>query len=125
MIDLQHLIDRNRADALQTNRREWLDALLSGDYKQAWEVLRTHPGIEQVGHCCLGVLCDLIDPHGWSEDNYAHTFGMVSQMPTVDGLEYLDLTRMDAKKLMELNDGHEHSFRDIAHYQAGKWGMSL
>lgn len=44
----------------------WLDALRSGEYKQAHETLaKVDPETKQVeGFCCLGVLCDLAVKEG-------------------------------------------------------------
>lgn len=46
-------------------KRRWVEALRSGRYTQGRRCLRT------VAHefCCLSVLCDLKDPHGWRWDN--------------------------------------------------------
>lgn len=38
----------------------WLAALRSGTYAQGQGNLR-----DATGFCCLGVLCDLVDPDGW------------------------------------------------------------
>lgn len=43
-------------------RKKWVEALRSGEYKQGRRYLR-NSGNE---FCCLGVLCDLIDPERWS-----------------------------------------------------------
>lgn len=40
--------------------KEWVDALRSGKYEQGQNRLRTNDCF-----CCLGVYCDLIDPHRW------------------------------------------------------------
>lgn len=40
----------------QEIKRQWIDALRSGEYKQTQECLRD-PSINS--YCCLGVLCDL------------------------------------------------------------------
>lgn len=43
----------------------WLDALRSGEYEQAKEVLaKVDPETGKVGYCCLGVLCDLAVKEG-------------------------------------------------------------
>lgn len=42
-------------------RQQWLQALRSGTYTQAYGALRTGEG-----HCCLGVLCDRLNTEGWS-----------------------------------------------------------
>lgn len=41
-------------------KNKWLAALRNGEYKQATGYLKT-----QDGFCCLGVLCDIIDPDAW------------------------------------------------------------
>lgn len=41
-------------------KEKWVAALRSGAYEQGRNQLRTANG-----YCCLGVLCDLIDPDGW------------------------------------------------------------
>lgn len=46
----------------QEKAREWVVALRSGAYQQGKMALRTGNTF-----CCLGVLCDLHDPDGWSE----------------------------------------------------------
>lgn len=37
----------------------WLDALLSGDYKQGEMVLKDEFRSDETKHCCLGVLCEV------------------------------------------------------------------
>lgn len=43
-------------------KAKWVEALRSGKYKQGRDGLRSTSG----QHCCLGVLCDVINPAGWS-----------------------------------------------------------
>jgi hypothetical protein len=40
---------------------KWIDALRSGKYKQGRHCLRN----DNNEYCCLGVLCDIIDPTRW------------------------------------------------------------
>lgn len=47
--------------------KDWTAALRSGNYTQGRYRLRS--GTENPEYCCLGVLCDLIDPNGWSNDD--------------------------------------------------------
>jgi len=42
-------------------KKKWVDALRSGDYTQGKEVLRS----KDDEFCCLGVLCDIVDPSRW------------------------------------------------------------
>lgn len=50
-------------------KKKWLEALRSGNYKQGSHRLR-----DGNTFCCLGVLCDIIDPDGWRkfEGQYYH-----------------------------------------------------
>jgi len=46
---------------------KWLEALRSKDYVQGRKRLRYKTSNEDT-YCCLGVLCDLIDPEAWETD---------------------------------------------------------
>jgi hypothetical protein len=41
-------------------KTKWIEALESGRYKHSRLSLRN-----MAGYCCLGVLCDIVDPNGW------------------------------------------------------------
>jgi hypothetical protein len=46
-------------------KKRWVEALRSGWYRQGRGCLRrNNKGADE--HCCLGVLCDLVDPTQWS-----------------------------------------------------------
>ena len=47
-------------------KQKWTEALRSGRYQQTNGYLR-----DSCGYCCLGVLCDIVDPNGWSLDEWA------------------------------------------------------
>lgn len=40
--------------------KRWITALESGDYQQTTGTLK-----DETGYCCLGVVCNLIDPTAW------------------------------------------------------------
>lgn len=44
-------------------KAKWLAALRNGAYKQTTKHLR-----DDTGFCCLGVLCDVIDPSKWTPE---------------------------------------------------------
>lgn len=44
-------------------KQKWIQALSSGQYQQGSGVLRD----KHDRFCCLGVLCDLVDPSGWRD----------------------------------------------------------
>jgi hypothetical protein len=65
---------------------KWVEALRSDQYPQGSHVLRNKAG----GFCCLGVLCDLIDPQGWADqslvvgtghEGYVYRFGDSGAVP--------------------------------------------
>lgn len=69
-------ISQNKMD--QELKQNWVDALRSGKYKQARSVLRT----KNNEFCCIGVLCDLVDPHAWILE---HTTGI---NPSIEGIPW-------------------------------------
>ena len=62
-------------------KKQWVEALRSGDYEQGREALKLVEDDETVKHCCLGVLCDLYqkanggDPD-WSTESLYDSFGV-------------------------------------------------
>ena len=88
-------------------KRKWLKALRSGEYNQIEGELRSRKG-----HCCLGVLCDVLDPSRWDDYDY-------------DGLDVefegallaeTGLTNEHHTELIEMNDTKLMSFKQIAIY---------
>lgn len=51
-------------------KSRWLEALRSGEYKQATGYLR-----RDGKYCCLGVFLDLVDSSFWGEDPESDTWG--------------------------------------------------
>ncbi len=96
-------------------KAKWIEALRSGKYKQGKGVLRY--GDE---FCCLGVLCDVVDPKKWESqfnDNpdSPHTFmwedqrsllpNSVQKLTGLDDKAYLssDLEYGTGKNLVRMN----------------------
>lgn len=86
-------------------KAKWLAALRSDDYKQAHGQLR-----DKTGYCCIGVLCDVIDPSGWIGDDYADIETNALPTPYITGV-----SRQMSLNLAEMNDA-PHSFAEIADY---------
>lgn len=95
-------------------KKMWIDALTSGEYKQAKGMLRSRDG-----HCCLGVLCELYKethPHArWkvyanSGDMFIDSTSMEGQFSLTPGvILWADLQRSDPQVkgglcLSDLND---------------------
>lgn len=46
-------------EQIQENRRKWLEALRSGEFKQTTGVLARQNDDGKYGYCCLGVACEI------------------------------------------------------------------
>lgn len=97
-------------------KTRWVAALRSGNYRQARNYLRTAEG-----YCCLGVLCDIVDPDGW-EDTLLPLMGAgVARQPHRGHLgapnerisAHAELDEHLIKELVNMNDGG-HTFASIA-----------
>jgi hypothetical protein len=50
-------------------KAQWIAALRSGEYEQGSWQLRYGSPDEGLNHCCLGVLCDVVAPDNWNDNN--------------------------------------------------------
>ena len=66
-------------------KTKWLEALRSGEYEQANRSLRRVDAAGGCSYCCLGVLCDVVNPKGW-EDSTSPVW-INSEMPEGDNIE--------------------------------------
>lgn len=76
---------------MNENARKWIEALRSGEFKQAQERLRTHKRF-----CCLGVACELYvregGAHGaWEGWTWVGDDEKQGQVLPVDVMEWLGL----------------------------------
>jgi hypothetical protein len=97
-------------------RKAWVAALRSGKYTQGKHALR--PQDEQF--CCLGVLCDIVDPKRWSLGGDEYNWGFANKEGAVeekyltdDVLEAIGLDTSDIDLLAEANDQGK-PFEEIA-----------
>ena len=94
-------------------RKQWIDALRSGEYAQCTLQLRSEANC----YCVFGVLCDLAAKRGvgeWvhTEDGYGfRTRPSISTEPTTlfnlipfEIKQLVGLTQTDASRIMSLND---------------------
>ncbi len=92
-------------------KKRWVEALLSDRYKQGTNYLRCDDRF-----CCLGVLCDLYNSEGWSDDErFMYESNFSDEMPPDSVLTKVGLPVRDACHLAEMNDAGE-SFGAIAKY---------
>ena len=80
-------------------KAKWVAALRSGKYEQGPLFLRNGES-----YCCLGVLCDVLDPNGWPED---HCLALTT-------LDATGLSGMEVSNLVHLNDTLGYPFNTIA-----------
>lgn len=103
-------------------QQKWIDALKSGKYNQTTGVLH-----DQYGFCCLGVVCDVIEPN-WDEDNNYVTGELHFDENGNEDIKTLDIELNDFYRnklglthkqeiiLIKMNDKQNKSFIEIAEY---------
>jgi hypothetical protein len=98
----------------QNVKELWLKALRSGEYKQGRRQLRDTSD----NFCCLGVLCDVIDPTKWktaSPELVSYTYeGFGGTLPESIQI-YAEVPLNITSFLINMNDGGK-SFTRIADY---------
>lgn len=100
-------------------RNRWMEALRSGKYKQTRYKMQ-----DSEGYCCLGVLCDVVDPDGWKASPFAglaflHNGNEVYPPAEVQAKAKLNYGELygeipDSRWLAKLNDNFQLSFEEIA-----------
>ena len=97
-------------------KSKWLRALRSGKYNQGTGALCYRvSGTDEKSYCCLGVLCDVLDPTAWKGTNdLGFKRPQTAIYPPKSVLSLVGLTARSAIKLAELNDDHRLSFEEIA-----------
>lgn len=95
---------------------KWLEALRSGKYEQGHYDLR-----RKNGYCCLGVLCDIIDPSAWNKVSESEKYTTYTWGPKGDAgylssalQTELGMSNEDMWELMGMNDGGDYDFNGIA-----------
>lgn len=102
----------------QKLKQKWVEALRSGKYRQSSGYLQHGDGF-----CCLGVLCDVIDPNSWA-DSSRLVAGDISAKHWKDSsvfslpaatLNEINLTYDEEGELIGLND-NDRPFEEIANH---------
>lgn len=106
----EHRAEEQRFDPDLKSR--WLETLRGGSYLQGKQSL--HPTLDT--WCCLGVLCDLVDPNGWEGrrwNDYVAAVGHSSELSLLTERR-LGLPHHATGDLMYMNDEEDKSFAEIA-----------
>ena len=95
-------------------KARWIAALRSGKYQQGHGYLRIKDRF-----CCLGVLCDVVEPSKWKQvygvDYFRHDFYSAG-FPSVVFLNRIELAQGSTKELVQMNDHQDKTFAEIANH---------
>lgn len=103
-------------------KNQWLAALRGGEIKQARGFLRKGAAKTNKRMCCLGVLCDIIEPNAWERAEGMWLHHGKEYLPAYSRMEPLGLNQRTVDTLAEMNDGDvdngttRKSFAQIADY---------
>lgn len=98
-------------------KNEWIAALTSGNYRQGNERLRWYDWEDSdagESFCCLGVLCDVINPNGWNDSAGHWDVGSFCHTDSYAPEAFLDLKIQE--KLATFNDDESWTFDMIAEW---------
>lgn len=95
-------------------KKQWVDALRSGEYMQTQGTLKNHKG-----YCCLGVLTDLyLKEHNekWEQcgTHYSYEGDDCNLSPIIQ--VWSGLNTWIESDLITMNDEEEKTFQEIAEY---------
>lgn len=118
-------------------QRDAIRALMQGGYQSFRGALRVQTKMRGALFCASGVLCEVYRQHNsdtsrWARPNNAYYSFHVQlpngqtdagryTLPTVVRNAY-GLSIEDAQTLVDMNDGGDHFFPEIAEWLAGRWG---
>ncbi len=94
-------------------KAKWISALKSGNYKQGTGCLKKTV-LGENKYCCLGVLCDLINPEIWKDTEVNDRFSWNNRTDSIEG--NVTLPSYIQSDLISLNDAKGSSFEEIADY---------
>lgn len=101
-------------------KARWLEALRGRKYIQARGYLRLSTDDNKKHCCCLGVLCDLVNPTEWDASSLnwgpSYQFRGDEGLPDKTVLKETGLTLAKARKLADLNDYGDYDFKQIADF---------
>lgn len=98
----------------QEIKEKWVKALRSGGHEQGVGSLRRGDRF-----CCLGVICDIVDPEGWEEPEAISgitTHRGFTFVPSYEIQSFIELDRTVVGVLATMNDISCKSFSEIADY---------
>lgn len=95
----------------------WIDALLSGAYRQGTGYLRQNAISDgEPEHCCLGVLCDVSGVGEWDDQVFKYAGDESESILPRSLAKDLGLTMEQQDILWKMNDRDRAPFEDIAQW---------
>jgi hypothetical protein len=96
-------------------KQKWVAALRSGEYKKGTRGLRSPNSEGGYNYCCLGVLCNLINPNAWRHSVFSPGNDFEERLSYVPDKisEEIGLSDDYQHELARLNDSG-YSFAEIA-----------
>jgi hypothetical protein len=95
-------------------KHKWLEALRSGEFKQGRRQLRSADD----SFCCLGVLCHVAKPDGWSMrghgESFSHSISFAGHCDSAELVPVVGVSQRQCSTLVEMNDRQCNSFAEIA-----------
>lgn len=87
-------------------RDQWVAALRSGKYEQGFHAMRKKHKDGTETFCCLGVLCDIVEPKKWrhKKGEIRYTHNKADVYPTAELLDRIGLDPGDVNRLAGMND---------------------
>lgn len=100
-------------------KEKWLTALRSGEFQKGIGALKRRLPEGKFSHCCIGILCEVVDPDGFQENelllhNPIPFRKTAIGCPDTDFLESVQISDRAVDRLIRMNDGEGYSFLDIA-----------
>lgn len=90
-------------------KARWIEALRSGRYEQGSGRLRSYRNT----FCCLGVLCDVLDPTRWDAKRTVYAEWNTASLDQ-RLLDEVDINYVTQDRLIALNDSDHKNFDEIA-----------
>lgn len=100
-------------------KAKWIKGLLSKKYRQGRRSLRSRLTAKEDYYCCLGVICDIVNPSNWdrSELSSCYTYGNGGSYELSRYVrQKIGLTYNDMFHLIKMNDKERQDFEEIAEW---------
>ena len=92
--------------------KQWIEALRSGEYRQARGTLRTQDG----RFCCLGVACEISGIDKWEFNGNSYSYDHNYSGMSARVCDHIGFPLSGQGRLIQMNDNQGATFQEIADY---------